>query len=66
MLGIRSARSGLEQRSFRSSALSTLVIRRFRLGDVEEARWLLSHRWTDTSPILPDTAHVSRNQGCVV
>ena len=66
MLGIRSARSGLEQRSFRSSALSTLVIRRFRLGDVEEARWLLSHRWTDTSPILPDAAHDSRNQGRVV
>ena len=37
-----------------------------RLGDVGEARWPLSHRWTDTSPILPDAAHDSRNQGRVV
>ena len=35
---------------------------RFSLGDVGEARWPLSHRWTDTSPILPDAAHDSRNQ----
>ena len=39
---------------------------RFSLGDVGEARWPLSHRWTDTSPILPDAAHDSRNQGRVV
>ena len=39
---------------------------RFSLGDVGEAPWLLSHRWTDTSPILPDAAHDSRNQGRVV
>ena len=37
-----------------------------RLGDVGEARWLLSHRWTDTSPILPDAAHDSRHQDRVV
>ena len=42
------------------------VMARFSLGDVGEAPWLLSHRWTDTSPILPDTAHDSRNQGRVV
>ena len=36
------------------------------LGDVGETRWPLSHRWTDTSPILPDVAHDSRNQGRVV
>ena len=39
---------------------------RFSLGDVGEARRPLSHRWTDTSPILPDAAHESRNQGRVV
>ena len=38
----------------------------FSLGDVGKARWPLSHRWTDTSPILPDAAHDSRNQGRVV
>ena len=37
-----------------------------RLGDVGEARWPLSHRWTDTSSTLPDAAHDSRNQGGVV
>ena len=37
----------------------------FSLGDVGEAPWPLSHRWTDTSPILPDAAHDSRNQGRV-
>ena len=42
------------------------VMPRFSLGDVGEARWPLSHRWTGTSPILPDTAHDSRNQGRVV
>ena len=31
-----------------------------------EARWPLSHRWTDASPILPDAAHDRRNQGRVV
>ena len=36
------------------------------LSVVGEARWLLSHRWADTSPILPDAAHNSRNQRCVV
>ena len=39
---------------------------RFSLGDVGEARWLLSHKWTNTSPILPGAAHDSRNQGGVV
>ena len=42
------------------------VLPRFSLGDVGEARWLLSQRWADTSPILPDAAHDSRNQGRVV
>ena len=42
------------------------VMPRFSRGDVGEARWPLSHRWTDTSPILPDAAHDSRNQGRVV
>ena len=42
------------------------VMPRFSLDDVGEARWLLSHRWTDTSPILPDVAHDSRNQRRVV
>ena len=41
------------------------VMPRFSLG-VGAARRLLSHRWTDTSPILPDAAHDSRNQGRVV
>ena len=39
---------------------------RFSPGDVGEVRRPLSHRWTDTSPILPDAAHDSRNQGRVV
>ena len=39
---------------------------RFSLGNVGEARWPLSHSWTDTSPILPDAAQDSRNQGRVV
>ena len=42
------------------------VMPRFSPGDVGEARWPMSHRWTDTSPILPDAAHDSRNQGRVV
>ena len=42
------------------------VMPRFSLGDVGEARWLLSHGWTDPSPILPDAAHDSPNQGRVV
>ena len=64
---IRSARSGLGQRSFRSFLCPTpKVTPRSSLGDVGEARWPLSHRWTDTSPILPDAAHDSRNQGLVV
>ena len=42
------------------------VMPRFSLGDVGKARWPLSHRWTDTSLILPDAAHDSRNQGRVV
>ena len=41
------------------------VMPRFSLGDVGEARWPLSHRWTETSPLLPDVAHDSRNQGRV-
>ena len=60
---IRSARSGLGQRSFRSFLCPTpKVTPRSSLGDVGEARWLLSHRWTETSPILPDVPHDSRNQ----
>ena len=39
---------------------------RFSSGDVGEARWPMSHGWTDTTPILPDAAHDSRNQGRVV
>ena len=39
---------------------------RSSLGDVGEARWPLSHRWTDTSSTLPDAAYDSRNQGRVV
>ena len=46
--------------------LTPKVMPRFSLGDVGEARWPMSHRWTDTSPILPDAAHDSRNQGRVV
>ena len=42
------------------------VMPRFKLGDVGEARWPLLHRWTHTSPILPDAAHHGRNQSCVV
>ena len=42
------------------------VMPRFSLGDIGEARWPLPHRWIDTSPILPDAAHDSRNQGRVV
>ena len=42
------------------------VMPRFSLGNVGEARWPLSHRWTDTSPLLPDAANDSRNQGRVV
>ena len=42
------------------------VMPRFSLGDVGEARWLLSHRWTETSPILPDVAHDNRNKRRVV
>ena len=65
--GIRSARSGLGQRSFRSVLCpKPQVMPRFSLGDGGEARWPLSHRWTDTTPILPDVAHDSRNQGRVV
>ena len=62
--GIRSARSGLGQRSFRSFLCPTpKVTPRSSLRDVGEARWPLSHRWTDTSSTLPDAAHDSRNQG---
>ena len=58
---IRSARSGLGQRSFRSFLCPTpKVTPRSSLGDP------LSHRWTDTSSTLPDAAHDSRNQGGVV
>ena len=41
------------------------VMPRFSIADVGEARWPLSHRWTDTIPILPDAAHDRRNQGRV-
>ena len=63
--GIRSARSGLGQ-EFPLLCPTPKVMPRFSIGDVAEARWPLSHRWTDTSPILPDAAHDSRNQGRVV
>ena len=46
--------------------LTPKVMPRFSLGDVGKARWPLSHRWTDMSPILPDAARDSRNQGRVV
>ena len=46
--------------------LTPKVMPRFSLGDAGEARWPLSHRWTDTSPILPDAEHNSRNQSRVV
>ena len=53
--------------SFRSFLRPTpKVAPRSSLGDVGEARWPLSHRSTDTSSILPDAAHDSRNQGRVV
>ena len=42
------------------------VMPRFSLFDVGEARWPLSHRWTDASSTLPVAAHDSRNQGRVV
>ena len=65
--GVRSARSGLGQRSFRSILCPTpKVTPRSRLGDVGEARWPLSHRWTDSSSTLPDAVHDSRNQGRVL
>ena len=61
--GIRSVRSGLGQRSFRSFLCPTpKVTPRSSLGDVGEARWPLSHRWADTSSTSPDAAHDSRNQ----
>ena len=64
---IRSARSGLGQRSFRSFLCPTpKVTPRSSLGDVGEARWPLSHRWIDTSSTLPNAAHDSRNRGRVV
>ena len=65
--GIRSARSGLGQRSFRSFLCTKpKVTPRSSLGDVGEARWPLSHRCTNTGSTLPDAAHDSRNQGRVV
>ena len=64
--GISSARSGLGQRSFRSSALHPKSCHASLLVMLGEARWPLSHRWTDASPILPDAAHDRRNQGRVV
>ena len=42
------------------------VMPRFSLGNFGEARWLLSHRWTETSSILPDVAHDGRNQNRVM
>ena len=44
----------------------SLIFASICLGDIGEARWPLSHWWTDTSPLLPDAAHDSRNQGRVV
>ena len=42
------------------------ILPRFIVSDVGEAWWLLSHRWTETSPILPDVAHDNRNKRRVV
>ena len=39
---------------------------RFILGDVGDVWWLLSHGWTETSPMLPDVAQDTRNQSLVV
>ena len=58
--GIHGARSSLGQRGFRKSCHALVSVM------LEKARWPLSHRWTDTSPFLPDAAHDSRNQGRVV
>ena len=65
-LVIRSARSGAEELPLQDLCPTPKVTPRSRLGDVGEARWPLSHRWTDTSSTLPDAAHNSRNQGGVV
>ena len=64
---IRSARSGLGQRSFRSFLCPPpKVTPRSSLGDVGEARWLRSHKRTEMSPILPDFAHNRGTQRGVV
>ena len=60
--GIRSARSGFRAEEFPLLFTTPKVMPRFSLGDVGEARWPLSHRWTDTSPLMPDAAHDSCNQ----
>ena len=67
LCGIRSARSGLGQKSFRSFLRPTpKVTPRSSIRNVGEARWPRSHRWTDTSSTLPDAAHDSRNQARLV
>ena len=53
------------ERSFRSSALHRKSCHS-SVSVMLEKRGPLSHRWTDSSPILPDAAHDSRNQGRVV
>ena len=47
---IRSARSGYD-RGVSAPLPTPKVMPRFSLGDVGEARWPLSHRWTDTRRI---------------
>ena len=54
------------QKSRKLACPKPKVTPRFSLGDVGEARWLPSHRWTETSQNLPDAAHASRNQRRVV
>ena len=67
-LGSTSLRARYQQRELLSTWYDLLRYMQApnRLGDVGGARWPLSHRWTDTSPTLPDAAYDTRNQGRVV
>ena len=60
--GVLRWKSSCPDRLAEATCPTPKVIPRFSLGDVGESRWLLSHRWTETSPILPDVAYDSRNQ----
>ena len=64
--GIRSALSGLGQRSFRSSALNRKSCHASVSVMLEKRGGRCRIPWTDTSPILPAAADDSRNQGRVV